>query len=347
VEWSAGPEGLALHSLSPNLSPVVRGEPVVPAKAPWYTPRQIPAVTDRAAGYDDKLAREARHWGDRLSVESRERHAWLDHPVINQHYQQRALVDGLPWPQWVTAKLGRPVDRSYELGCGSAGRSLQFYDAGVTHGIEGSDVSPDRIAVGERERLARRAPGGFVVEDANRCALSPSTYDLIFSCHSFHHFEALEHVMAQVHEALTPEGVFVLEEFVGPTQFQWTDRQIAITRELTHLLPEPLRTFRWDAVKTHEGRPTPAQVVAVSPFESIRSGEIAPLFHKVFDVVTVRPLGGTIQHLLYNGIVHNFRDEDLDARRMLQGICRTEDALIDAGLLPSDFQLLVGRRRQR
>jgi hypothetical protein len=139
--------------------------------------------------------------------------------------------------------------------------------------------------------------------------------------------------------------VFVLEEFVGPTQFQWTDRQIAITRELTQLLPESLRMLRWGQVKSHEGRPTPAQVVAVSPFESIRSAEITPLFHRFFDVVVVRPLGGTIQHLLYNGIIHNFADDDADACRALEGIARTEDALIDGGLLPSDFQLLIGRRR--
>jgi hypothetical protein len=59
----------------------------------------------------------------------------------------------------------------------------------------------------------------------------------------------------------------------------------------------------------------------------------------------VRPLGGTIQHLLYNGIIHNFADDDADACRALEGIARTEDALIDGGLLPSDFQLLIGRRR--
>jgi len=278
-------------------------------------------------------------------VENVERHAWLDHPLINAHYQKRALIDGRPWPQWVTSQLGESCVRSYELGCGSAGRSLQFFDAGLTRQIEGSDVSPDRVAAGERERLARHAAGGFVVEDANRCVLARDAYDLIFSCHSFHHFEALEHVMAQVHDALTPRGLFVLEEFVGPTQFQWTDRQIAMTRELTQLLPEPLRTFRWGQVKSHEGRPTPDQVIAVSPFESIRSGEITTLFHRFFDVVAVRPLGGTLQHLLYNGIIHNFPDDDEEASRMVRGLCHAEDALIDAGLLPSDFQLLVGRRR--
>jgi hypothetical protein len=86
-------------------------------------------------------------------------------------------------------------------------------------------------------------------------------------------------------------------------------------------------------------------VVAVSPFESIRSAEILPLFGKFFDIVLIRNLGGTIQHLLYNGIVHNFWPVTPESRQAMEGVFRVEDALIDSGLLPSDFALLVGRRR--
>ena len=103
--------------------------------------------------------------------------------------------------------------------------------------------------------------------------------------------------------------------------------------------------LRWGAVKSHEGRPTPEEVVAVSPFESIRSADIVPLFEQRFEVVGARNLGGTVQHLLYNGIVHNFALEDEEACRYLQAIVRVEDALVDARLLPSDFMLLIGRRK--
>jgi len=88
-----------------------------------------------------------------------------------------------------------------------------------------------------------------------------------------------------------------------------------------------------------------AEVVAVSPFESIRSAEIVPLFERCFEVVLVRALGGTLQHLLYNGIVHNFWPETEESARALRAILAVEDQMIDAGLLPSDFMLLVGRKR--
>jgi SAM-dependent methyltransferase len=295
------------------------------------------------ADYQDKLRNEAAHWGQRLKVELLERHAWLDHPRVGDHYKQRALVNGKPWESWIVDRLGEPCARSLELGCGTATRSLQLFERHATREVAGVDLSADRVAEGEALRNALRAPGRFHVADANTVELPRSTYDLIFACHSFHHFQALEHLMDQIHGALTPRGLFVLEEYVGPTQFQWTDTQIALVKELTALLPERLRTFRWGAVKSHEGRPTREAVAAVSPFESIRSADIVPLFVERFQIVAARRLGGTLQHLLYNGIIHNFADDDEEAHKTLESIWQVEDALIDAGLLPSDFQLLIGR----
>jgi hypothetical protein len=113
------------------------------------------------------------------------------------------------------------------------------------------------------------------------------------------------------------------------------------------MLPNDLRMLRWGAVKPYEGRPTVDEVVAASPFESIRSAEILPLFRRYFDIVELRKLGGTLQHLLYNGIVHNFTLDRRDAVDYVQAIIDVEDALIDSGMLPSDFMLLVGMRKDR
>ena len=299
-----------------------------------------------SSDYESRLAAESRKWGDHLRVEaSGEWHAWLDHPLVREHYAQRGLLDGLSWEAWVAKKLGRPARRSLDLGCGSGLKSVAVFNAGSTLEADGIDVSADRIAEGERTRASIGMPGRFQVADVNACRLTPGAYDLIFSSHSFHHFLELEHVMREVHAALTPGGLFVLEEFVGPTQFQWTDQQIDMVRSIMTLLPEDYRMLRWNAVKPYEGRPTVAEVVAASPFESIRSAEIEPLFRKHFEIVEVRLLGGTLQHLLYNGIVHNFGPERAAAAGYVRAIYEIEDALVDGGLLPSDFMLLVGKRR--
>jgi len=216
---------------------------------------------------------------------------------------------------------------------------------GATQSVEGIDVSGARVAKAEEKRIGAGIKGKFRVGDANRMLLPPNTYDLIFSCHSFHHFVELEQIMEQVHDALTPGGLFVLEEYVGPTQFQWTELQMRLVRERLAEIPERLRHFRWDVLKTVEGRPTRAEVEAESPYESIRSGEIEPLFRKFFDVIVVRKLGGTIQQLLYNGISHRFPLSDEEAVRNVRETCALENRLLDEEAIPSDFALLIGRRR--
>ncbi len=297
--------------------------------------------------YAEQLAREGRKWGDHLAVEAaQEMDAWTDHPSIRRHYESRGRIDGIPWRPWVARHLGGPAERSLELGCGSGSLSLQLHTIGTTREIEGMDASAERVSEAEARRAAAGVPGRFRVEDCNRLRLEPGRYDLIVSSHSFHHFLELEHVMTQVVEALTPRGLFILEEFVGPTQFQWTDAQIELTKSLMTLIPARYRMLRWGAVKPYEGRPTVGEVVAASPFESIRSAEIVPLFERYFEVLHRKLLGGTIQHLLYNGIAHNFTPGEPEAEAILAGVWGTEDALIDSDLLPSDFQLLVGRRPQ-
>ena len=298
--------------------------------------------------YQALLAAESRKWGDHLQVEaSGEWHAWLDHPLVSSHYRSRSLIEGLPWEAWAGHRLGRPAARSLDLGCGAGHKSLTVFQSGSSRETHGIDISEDRIAEAERMRIAHGIPGEFRVADVNTATLPANHYDLIFSSHSLHHFLALEHVMAQVHDALTPDGLFILEEFVGPTQFQWTDQQIETVKTLMALLPEAYRMLRWGAVKPYEGRPEVKDVVAASPFESIRSSEIVPIFRRTFRVIELRPLGGTLQHLLYNGIVHNFTLDRREASSYVQAIIDVEDALIDSGLLPSDFMLLIGMRRGR
>jgi SAM-dependent methyltransferase len=299
------------------------------------------------ASYRKQVEAEGRKWGSHLEVEaSGSLNAWLDHPRVLAHYQERAAIEGLTWEAWISRHLGRPAARSLDLGCGAGERSLGLWRAGGSRELHGIDLSAERVAEGERKRREIGAPGELRVADMNDLDLAPGSYDIIFSCHSFHHFLALETILEQVERALTADGLFILEEFVGPTQFQWTDRQLAATNALLALLPEELRRFRWGALKHAEGRPTVAEVVAASPFESIRSAEILPLFEERFEVLHLRKLGGTIQQLLHNGIVHNFWPETEESGRALRGIFEAEDALVDSGLLPSDFVLLVGRRKR-
>ncbi len=300
------------------------------------------------AGADDYQARidsQGKRWDEHYLDKSKSWNAWLNHPLIIDHYQERTMEEIGWWVDYIREQLGGPAQKSLDLGCASGFRSLDLFRVGGSSCIEGIDVGDDMIATAEKLRQELGAPGRFWKEDVNTIDLPPNTYDLIFSCHAFHHFLELEHIMAQVHDALVPDGLFILEEFVGPTQFQWTDQQAHLVQSLLALLPAEFRMLRSNVRKDVEMVPDPDVLDAASPFEAIRSGDIGPLFHRYFKVVVAQPLGGTIQHLLYNAIIHNFNPDDPQSCRYIKAIFGIEDALIDSGLLPSDFMLLVGKRK--
>lgn len=183
----------------------------------WRSFVDSPSLGD---DYPTKIATEGKRWGEHLRIEaSGEWNAWLDHSLIAEHYRQRALIDGLPWDHWVKKELGGPARKSLDLGCGAGARSLAVFRAEASRHVEGLDVSADRIDEAEKRRKEIGAPGRFEFSDVNTIELPFDTYDLIFSCHSFHHFHALEHIMLQVNRALTPAVSLFLRSMWGQVNF--------------------------------------------------------------------------------------------------------------------------------
>jgi len=297
-----------------------------------------------------QLEKEAEHWAREIRREkSRDsgdissRTSWLDHPLILQHYKTRCKIEGMDWHLWAYDYLKDRANEILDLGCGTGTRTLLFLELGFKRAI-GYDLSSERISEARDLASKRNFIAKFEVADVNSLRLEHNRFDLIISCHSFHHFQKLERIMAAVSRALKPSGLFILEEFVGPSLFQWSDEQLTITNNLLALLPEKYRIYQTGTTKLVHGRDTPEAVRAVSPFEAVRSSEIVPLFYKNFEVLHHSHLGGTIQHLLYAGIIHNFKDGDPDAERIINNVDNLESFLIARKTIPSDFDLIVGRK---
>ena len=147
-------------------------------------------------------------------------------------------------------------------------------------------------------------------------------------------------------KALKPDGYFVLNEFVGPSRFQWTDRQLEVINGPLRMLPERLRKSCRGAgrIKAHVERPSIAEMKRSDPSESVRSAEILPLLPHFFEVVEVKGYGGTVLHMLLHDIAGNFQTDDAAANRILQSLCDLEDNLIALGDLPNDFVFVVVRK---
>ena len=253
-----------------------------------------------------------------------------------------------PWEYVFRAHLidAIPLDRALTLGCGFGELERLTASFGVIRRHDAFDISDGAIG---RARDAARAAGyaqlHYEVADLNYLQLERGAYDCVFGVQSIHHIERLEHLFGQVVEALKPGGHFILNEFVGPTRFQWTDRQLEVINGLLRALPERLRVNRrTGAVKRAVGRPRIADMIRIDPSESIRSAEIVSVLERYLPVVEIKGYGGTVLHMLLDDIAGNFRDAGPTGEAFLESLCDLEDLLIAGGDLTHDFAFIVARK---
>lgn len=240
-----------------------------------------------------------------------------------------------------------PLERCLTLGCGAGDfeRSLSKHNFCVRH--DAYDISEGAI---EKAKNKAREEGlshiFYTAEDINAISLAPEAYDVVFGISSVHHLADLERVFAEVRKSLKPGGFFVLHEFVGPTKFQWTDLQLNIINGALQMLPDKYCLNRKDGVtiKKKHWRPTVEEMDIVDPSEAIRSAEILTVLPSYFEILEKKDLGGTVLHLLLDGIAGNFDYDNPADMRMLRMLFEIEDAFMDIGAIQSDFALVIARK---
>lgn len=255
---------------------------------------------------------------------------------------------GDDWVGFVCAScFGGHVGKMLSVGCGDGHLERSLANRGFFDACDALDISDGLIR--QARELGKGLPLTYWVADANMMQLSPDTYDAIWFHSSLHHVERLEHVLDQVVSALRPNGMLVINEYVGPTRFAFTVRQKEAMSAAWKLIPARFKRSCMAAdrgrVRTEVAFPNPAKVAIEDPSEAVRSGEIVPLLEERFTVVHRGDAGGSLLQFLLSGIAGNFSDDDPDAQRVLGMLMEIEDSLLATRELQSDFSLIVARPR--
>lgn len=190
------------------------------------------------------LDRTAEHWA--TPWESGLGLHWTDLPAVQRRLNWMVSGDGAE--DWLAYTLRRhfagrlPLARCYSLGCGHGEIERQLARLGAFTACEASDLSTGAIDVAQRTAHAEGFDNiVYAVADANILALPAQAYDAIWAHASVHHFERLEHVFATVARALKPGGLFILNEYIGPSRFQFPPAQRQAIQACLDLLPPAYR----------------------------------------------------------------------------------------------------------
>ena len=272
---------------------------------------------------------------------------WGDIPAVQARWNKMISGDAATrHEQYVVAKYAGGRDRLTALspGCGTGSREIYWAQTGKFDSIDACDLS------GERIRAAIRSIGNtreasilrYRVADIFDLGLPPSYYDIVLFEHSLHHLSPLEPLLLRIKGALKPGGLLVANEFIGPSRFQWTDRQLAVVNGLLHAFPSEYTSLVHSRLPRLEAvRPSKLAMWLSDPSEACESSNIIPLLQKHFRVKEFRGYGGAILHLLFAGIAHHFINTDGVGQTLLDFSFAVEDLLLDLHEIDHDFALVV------
>jgi ubiquinone/menaquinone biosynthesis C-methylase UbiE len=250
---------------------------------------------------------------------------WMDSPIVLEVCVLPKLGGG-PGRHWLLAAVERhmiPRNGNWlSLGCGTAGTEIAAARWGLFASMLALDASSSSLEIAS-DAAAEQGINNIRFDQANldSIKLPIAHFDVVLMNMSLHHVKELGHVLSEVSRALDPGGWFIANEFVGPRQFQFTDLQLSIVRELLASLPT---RYRMDQT----------------------TGRVKTEIKKRFSVVEHIDYGGTVLNLLLEHIVHNFDSSDERDRALIALLGRIEDILIRNRVLPSDFTLLTMKKRR-
>jgi SAM-dependent methyltransferase len=308
---------------------------------------------DAGDGAPSEEARRQRV-GDVWSEDSEQKPGWywMAHPMVRARLN--TLASGDPeqdtYDRLATVLRQRgvalPIGRAVSLGCGFGSLERTLAGRGIVREIDAYDIAPGAIA--EARRLAEEAGLAglrYHLGDLEAIEFPPGEVDVVFAHSCVHHIERLDELFAAVSAMLKPGGIFHVNEFVGPTRFQWTDGQITEVNRFLRALPPRLRRLPSGQPRPLQGRATVAAMIAADPSEAIRSADIVPVLRRHFDILEIAELGGALLHLGLADIAQNFDPDSPADRATLEAFFAAEDGAMRDGLVASDFAVITAVAR--
>jgi SAM-dependent methyltransferase len=274
-------------------------------------------------------------WNDAQFTERLAHVNWMANTAVLMHLNERATGD--PARDWLSSWAHRwfvgDALRVLVLGCGEGWLERALAQWPFVAHIDAVDFAEEAV---QRAREQARGIGkiAYGVIDLNRDELPANTYDVVVAHSVLHHIANLEHAYAQLERCMKAEATLIVNEYVGPDRFQFSDDVLAIMNTLLAAIGAPPRT-----------RPTVEEMIANDPTEAVRASELITFTRRFFDVREEKRIGGTLlQHMLFE-IVQNFRFEVPRERAALEMLCTIEAMLVDRGRIPCDFVILAATKK--
>lgn len=272
---------------------------------------------------------------------------WLDSPIVQAQYVLPATAPGGSRGNWMAdfvAEMGIVKNgRWLSLGCGSGGQEMYAVDQKLCARLDAYDISPQSIAQATQTAKERGLSNiYFDVGNFHEIPLPKHQYDVVIMSMSLHHVAELNRLLPRLGHTLKPGGWFLVNEYVGPAQFQYSPKTLEIVADILALLPDRLRyDYVHQKIKEKYVMQPREYWFLVDPSEAICSDHIESALHRYFHVRAQHDYGGSYINLLLEHIVGNFDPENEGDVMLIRLLGYFEKRLIQEGVLENCFALFA------
>jgi SAM-dependent methyltransferase len=204
------------------------------------------------------------------------------------------------------AQLGRGIS----VGGGTGSKEIDLLRRGLVRQMVIYDLSPQAIITGRQHATAAGLTDRmtFVQDDAFKCETGPDAYDLVYWNNALHHMPDVGEALRWSRRVLRTGGLLLMDDFVGPTRMQWSQRLLDINNIFLRSLPpeyfrHPSNPHATLSRAVH--RPDVSYLISVDPSECVDSARILPELARHFPEADVTPTGGGIYLVGLNDVLHN------------------------------------------
>jgi homopolymeric O-antigen transport system ATP-binding protein len=168
-------------------------------------------------------------------------------------------------------------------------------------------------------------------------------YDLLLCVDILSHVRNLHAFLKDVKSILKEEGFIIALEYVGPAQFQYTEKELGIADMLYKAFDGQ---YDLSVTSIHKSAVSSAQANEEGAEAAVSSDIVLPTLQELFDIVAIRYFGGPLYDLIINRILHRLDQRNEKDVMLLKTIMQCEQILIKKGIFENHYAVIIGKKRK-
>jgi SAM-dependent methyltransferase len=191
--------------------------------------------------------------------------------------------------------------------------------------------------------------------DLNTTAIE-GEFEFIIAEGVLHHIENIDFCLDNISKALSPNGILLAIEYIGPVRFQLSDKNLEWVNAALNVMPKTLRPIppddkpeyppsKNDSSKVYYVVGDEEVIRGIDPSEACIGEVLDSKLCRKFNVIERKGFGGTLLSYMTGHFDFSRAHTDPFAQRWLQALIEIEEAVISSGILNDHFCFYVLSRK--